>query len=101
MWRNFNDIDDSWQSVSGIIDYYAENNFNMSSYAGPGGWNDPDEVCVILIPDRKHIHMHMDAVDMPFHYFVSMCMYIKIKKRCVRVIIDLYKMYIYTHLAKS
>jgi alpha-N-acetylgalactosaminidase len=53
MWRNYNDIDDSWQSVSGIIDYYAENNFNMSSYAGPGGWNDPDEVCVILIPDNK------------------------------------------------
>lgn len=53
MWRNYNDIDDSWQSVSGIIDYYAENNFNMSSYAGPGGWNDPDEVCVILISDKK------------------------------------------------
>lgn len=53
MWRNYNDIDDSWQSVSGIIDYYAVNNFNMSSYAGPGGWNDPDEVCVILIPDKK------------------------------------------------
>ena len=62
MWRNYNDIDDSWQSVSGIIDYYAVNNFNMSSYAGPGGWNDPDEIIIGnfgLSYDQERVQMGM------------------------------------------
>lgn len=44
MWRNFDDIQDSWQSVQTIIDYYGENQDAIVPHAGPGHWNDPDMV---------------------------------------------------------
>lgn len=47
MWRNYNDINDSWESINSIIAFWAQNLYNMSAYAGPGGWNDPDEVGII------------------------------------------------------
>jgi len=37
-WRTGQDHHDDWGTTSIII----ENNSNLSSYAGPGGWNDPD-----------------------------------------------------------
>ena len=43
-WRNYYDIQDSWTSMYGIIDYYGQDHYRMSEFAGPGGWNDPDEV---------------------------------------------------------
>ena len=46
MWRNYNDINDSWESINGIIAFWAQNLYNMSAYAGPGGWNDPDEIII-------------------------------------------------------
>ena len=48
MWRTYYDITDSWDSVISIIDYWAKDDYKMSSYVGPGGWNDPDEVCIVL-----------------------------------------------------
>ena len=40
LWRNWDDIDDSWDSVLSIIDYYG--NLNTSSqfapFGGPGQW---------------------------------------------------------------
>lgn len=47
MWRNYDDINDSWESINSIIAFWAKNLYNMSAYAGPGGWNDPDEVGMI------------------------------------------------------
>lgn len=44
LWRNYNDVQDSWDSVLDIIDHYGKDDGNFSAYAGPGGWNDPDEV---------------------------------------------------------
>lgn len=44
LWRNFDDIDDSWTSVSSIIDYYGDNQDTLIPVAGPGHWNDPDMV---------------------------------------------------------
>jgi len=44
LWRNFDDIDDSWASVETIIDYYAGNQTFMVPHAGPGHWNDPDMI---------------------------------------------------------
>ncbi|CAD5114200.1 DgyrCDS3342 [Dimorphilus gyrociliatus] len=41
--RNFFDIDDSWDSVKSIIDYYASDIYNASKYAQPGFFNDPDQ----------------------------------------------------------
>ena len=44
LWRNFDDIQDSWDSVTRIIDYYGDNQDEMVPNAGPGHWNDPDMV---------------------------------------------------------
>ncbi|BFZ14880.1 hypothetical protein BsWGS_17919 [Bradybaena similaris] len=44
LWRNYNDVQDSWDSVLDIIDHYGKDDGNFSVYAGPGGWNDPDEL---------------------------------------------------------
>jgi alpha-galactosidase len=38
MWRIGFDINASWSSMIGLVDQDA----NLSSYAGPGHWNDPD-----------------------------------------------------------
>jgi len=40
LWREWYDVRDSWYSWTEILDYqeYA----NLSLYAGPGNWNDPD-----------------------------------------------------------
>jgi len=46
LWRNFDDISDSWQSVLTIIDFYGEDSDTFSSYAGPGNWNDPDMLII-------------------------------------------------------
>ncbi|XP_028406956.1 alpha-N-acetylgalactosaminidase-like [Dendronephthya gigantea] len=46
LWRNYNDIQDSWDSVLTIIDYYAENQDALAKAAGPGNWNDPDELII-------------------------------------------------------
>lgn len=45
LWRNFDDIQDSWHSVETIIDYYGDNQDDITPNAGPGHWNDPDMVC--------------------------------------------------------
>ncbi|XP_054708264.1 alpha-N-acetylgalactosaminidase-like [Uloborus diversus] len=44
LWRNFNDIEDSWQSVLSIIDFYATHQNDLVAAAGPGHWNDPDMI---------------------------------------------------------
>ena len=44
IWRNFDDIQDSWQSVASVIDYYGDNQDTIIPNAGPGHWNDPDMV---------------------------------------------------------
>ncbi|XP_064638096.1 alpha-N-acetylgalactosaminidase-like isoform X1 [Lineus longissimus] len=46
MWRNYGDIQDSWDSIESIIEYYGKNPANFSSYAGPGHFNDPDMLIV-------------------------------------------------------
>ncbi|XP_035219890.1 alpha-galactosidase A-like [Stegodyphus dumicola] len=43
-WRNFNDVDDSWQSILSIVDYYSKNQDTFVDVAGPGHWNDPDMI---------------------------------------------------------
>ena len=48
MWRNYHDIQDSWESVYTILDYYG-NETNYAAFgkvAGPGNWNDPDMLIV-------------------------------------------------------
>lgn len=44
LWRNYDDIQDSWKSLETIIDYYGDNQDVIIPNAGPGHWNDPDMV---------------------------------------------------------
>ncbi|KAL7635615.1 UNVERIFIED_CONTAM: hypothetical protein RMT77_013432 [Armadillidium vulgare] len=46
LWRNYNDVQDSWNSVQGIINFYGRNRGDFASFAGPGGWNDPDMLVI-------------------------------------------------------
>ncbi|MCL4151731.1 UNVERIFIED_CONTAM: hypothetical protein GTU68_015847, partial [Idotea baltica] len=46
LWRNFDDIQDSWESVQRIIDYYGDNQDSIVPNAGPGHWNDPDMLII-------------------------------------------------------
>ncbi|XP_055374455.1 alpha-N-acetylgalactosaminidase [Condylostylus longicornis] len=42
LWRNWGDIDDSFESVIQITDYFAKNQDRVQPHGGPGHWNDPD-----------------------------------------------------------
>jgi hypothetical protein len=45
LWRNWDDIDNSWSSVATIIAHYGEYSHHLASVAGPGlGWNDMDMI---------------------------------------------------------
>ncbi|XP_045582354.2 alpha-N-acetylgalactosaminidase [Procambarus clarkii] len=46
LWRNFDDIEDSWDSVTSIINYYGDNQDDIAPHAGPGHWNDPDMLII-------------------------------------------------------
>ena len=43
-WRNYNDIDDDWDSITDIIEWWGNNQDTIAPIAGPGHWNDPDMV---------------------------------------------------------
>jgi len=44
--RNNDDIDDSWDSVRNVIEYYGNNEDDFASVAGPGYFNDPDMLVI-------------------------------------------------------
>ncbi|XP_045777161.1 alpha-N-acetylgalactosaminidase isoform X1 [Maniola jurtina] len=46
LWRNWDDIQDSWSSLSTIMTWFAENQDTFAKYAGPGNWNDPDMLII-------------------------------------------------------
>jgi len=46
LWRNFDDITDSWESVLSIVDYYGNDNDSFAKFAAPGQWNDPDMLII-------------------------------------------------------
>ncbi|CAI6346860.1 unnamed protein product [Macrosiphum euphorbiae] len=46
LWRNYDDIDDSWESMIKIADYFAQKQEFWAKYAGPGHWNDPDMLLI-------------------------------------------------------
>ncbi|CAG5928150.1 unnamed protein product [Menidia menidia] len=46
LWRNYGDIQDSWDSVLRIVDWFFENQEVLAPAAGPGRWNDPDMLVV-------------------------------------------------------
>ncbi|CAH2089716.1 unnamed protein product [Euphydryas editha] len=46
LWRNWDDIQDSWSSLSRIMKWFAENQDDFAKYARPGQWNDPDMLLI-------------------------------------------------------
>ncbi|XP_017775279.1 PREDICTED: alpha-N-acetylgalactosaminidase [Nicrophorus vespilloides] len=46
LWRNWDDIDDSWSSVSSIIDWFTKHQDRLAPHSGPGHWNDPDMLII-------------------------------------------------------
>jgi len=46
LWRLFDDIQDSWESVLNIINYWGDNQNTLIKAAGPGHWNDPDMLII-------------------------------------------------------
>lgn len=72
MWRNFNDIEDSFDSVLGIIGYWAKDPYNMSTFAGPGGWNDPDEVGkLVQLGEGGHVGMALTRLVNWFRWLMG------------------------------
>jgi alpha-N-acetylgalactosaminidase len=45
-WRNYGDIDDSWDSVKDITEWFSQKQDNLSVAHGPGNWNDPDMLII-------------------------------------------------------
>ena len=42
--RNNGDVEDSWDSVSNILNFAGSDELGFAEVAGPGYWNDPDMV---------------------------------------------------------
>jgi len=62
LWRNFDDIDDSWTSLLSIIDFYGDNKDKFAGFSGPGKWNDPDMLIIGnfgLSLDQARVQMGM------------------------------------------
>jgi len=43
-WRNYADINDDWNSVADIIEWWGTNQAIITPHSGPGGFNDPDMI---------------------------------------------------------
>ncbi|XP_048245233.1 alpha-galactosidase A-like [Haliotis rufescens] len=64
-WRNFFDIQDSWRNVLEVIIYYGIDLGNFSGVAGPGGFNDPDQLIIgdfSLSYDQEKVQFGMWAM---------------------------------------
>ncbi|XP_019302601.2 alpha-N-acetylgalactosaminidase [Panthera pardus] len=46
VWRNYDDIQDSWSSVLSILDWFVDHQDILQPVAGPGHWNDPDMLLI-------------------------------------------------------
>ncbi|CAG9839593.1 unnamed protein product, partial [Diabrotica balteata] len=46
LWRNWDDIDDSWESVTSIIKWFSDNQDRIGPFSAPGHWNDPDMLVI-------------------------------------------------------
>ncbi|XP_058424223.1 alpha-N-acetylgalactosaminidase isoform X1 [Diceros bicornis minor] len=46
LWRNYDDIQDSWRSVLSILDWFVDHQDILQPVAGPGHWNDPDMLLI-------------------------------------------------------
>ncbi|CAH0696001.1 unnamed protein product [Spodoptera exigua] len=60
MWRNWDDIEDSWVSLTKIMNWFGDNQDRLAQHAGPGHWNDPDMLLIGnfgLTEDQARVQM--------------------------------------------
>jgi len=46
LWRVYDDIQDSWDSVVSIIEYWGDTQAILAPLSAPGSWNDPDQLII-------------------------------------------------------
>lgn len=46
LWRNYDDIDDHFDSLNQIVNWFASQQDTLSQVHGPGSWNDPDMLII-------------------------------------------------------
>lgn len=46
IWRNYHDVQDSWDSIASILKFYGDNTLKFAEVAKPGQFNDPDMLIV-------------------------------------------------------
>jgi len=46
LWRMYRDIYSQWNIVADVIDFMGNEQQVLQPVAGPGGWNDPDQLTV-------------------------------------------------------
>ncbi|KAK7878058.1 hypothetical protein WMY93_031279 [Mugilogobius chulae] len=71
LWRNYYDIQDSWDSVQFIFDWFFNNQDYIQPAAGPGRWNDPDMLIIgnfglsldqAILQNKAAIAINQDAL---------------------------------------
>nr|XP_027197983.1 alpha-N-acetylgalactosaminidase-like isoform X1 [Dermatophagoides pteronyssinus]XP_027197984.1 alpha-N-acetylgalactosaminidase-like isoform X2 [Dermatophagoides pteronyssinus] len=80
LWRQFNDIVDSYQSVKGIIDLMGKHNEQFRRYHGPGGWFDPD----MLIIGNYGLSLEQSKTQMAFWCMWSAPLFMSNDLRSIR-----------------
>eukprot|EP00457_Paulinella_chromatophora_P003739 gb/GEZN01003747.1/.p1 GENE.gb/GEZN01003747.1/~~gb/GEZN01003747.1/.p1 ORF type:complete len:601 (-),score=71.39 gb/GEZN01003747.1/:256-2058(-) len=64
-WRPYGDIQDSWNSLTSIINWWAANQPLLQPAAAPGAWNDPDMLILgdfALSIDQARVQMAIWAI---------------------------------------
>ncbi|RZC40477.1 Melibiase domain containing protein, partial [Asbolus verrucosus] len=46
LWRNWDDIDDTWSNVTNILKWFSSNQDRIAPFSGTGHWNDPDMLII-------------------------------------------------------
>ncbi|RCN41463.1 alpha-galactosidase [Ancylostoma caninum] len=61
LWRNYNDVANSWESVLSIINWYDRMQDKLIPAHGPGHWNDPD---MLIIGMKNGLTVNQAKVQM-------------------------------------
>lgn len=64
-------MEDSWEMLSYVIEFYGNDTNGLSAYAGPGGWNDPDEVSLYHVSDVQVYFVTHDPLSIQTRSYIS------------------------------
>ena len=77
MFRTYNDIADSWESIYTTLRWFGDNSNMLSKSVGPGAWVDPDQVR----PKKMNYiffmhcwcHLHPPPRHQTFYFIIHPC----------------------------